>query len=310
MKLHQLQSLVALVDSGSIRGAARTLSLTQPTVSARIAELEQEVGVALVNRTARGTTLTSAGRTLLERARVIANEVRRAEEEISLIARDGATTLAIGSSPLATMELVGPLVGAFHALYPRVNVRIAEGLFKTTAMSLREGLLDMVVAPIPVTPEEHKNLQFEELVAYPMYVVARTGHPLKQKARRLDDLADAKWIVGASTSERQSTVEELFTQYGKPKPTVVVESDSFTSVQTIIASSDLLGLLPYELYASLNGQPVAPLRIEEAIRPVRVGLILRAGEPLSPGGQAFANLIRKQAALAVRKAASRRREVA
>lgn len=309
VKLHQLESLVALVDGGSIRAAARLLSITQPTLSARIVELEHALGTTLVHRSVHGATLTAAGRTLLAHARIIDNEVKRAVEEVERTTSGGHTTLTIGCSALATIEVVAPVVEEFRARYPATTLNLVDGLFQKLAVSLREGFLDMVVGPLPVTRPYQKVLQFEELVTYPMLVVGRAGNPFRG-ARRLEALRDAQWIVGASTSERQATVEELFQQYRMPKPHIAVRTDSITQVQSILAASDLLGLLTVQLFAGIPGRPIVAVPIEEEIKPVRVGLITRKGSVLAPASKALADMLRKQARTAAAAVASRRRPVA
>lgn len=305
MKLPQLESLVALVDAGSMRGAARILGITQPTLSGRIAELEREVGAALVLRNATGTTLTPAGNALLTHARVIGNEVRRAGEAMERITRGGDGTLSIGSSPLATVELLGAVMDEFRQRFPALQVKIVEGMFQRVAAALRQDLLDLVIAPAPSAKREHKMLHIQELVTYPMYVVARRGHPLASN-KRLQDLDDASWVTGNSISERRANVEELFAEHDLPKPSIAIHADSIIQVQTMIASSDLLALLPRPLFAALPGRPIVPLPITDKIRPVRVCLITKASQPLSPAGHVLEVLIRNQAKVAARVMAASR----
>jgi len=305
MKLHQLRTLVALVETGSIRGAARVLGLTQPAVTTRIADLEQEVGAVLVHRGAFGTTLTHVGQALLAHARVIDHQVRRAEEEISQLTLQGGASLAMGVSPLAAIDLVAPALRQLQADYPEVQVRVVEGLFPRTSAELREGLVDFVVSPMPPAKQAEKAFHFQELVAYPMYVAARAGHPLR-KATRLADLAQAQWIVGASTNSRRATVEEMCTEHGLPMPRILVHTDSVTQVQACIATSDLIGLLPRQLFAGWPALKIVALPITDTIRPVRMGLITRAGTKLTPMAEHFAGLLRQRAGEVAGGLASRR----
>jgi LysR family transcriptional regulator of abg operon len=305
MKLPQLESLVALVDAGSMRGAARILGVTQPTLSGRIAELEREVGAAVVVRNATGTTLTPAGNALLVHARVIGNEVRRAGEAVERITRGGEGTLSIGSSPLATVELLGAVMHEFRQRFPTLHVNIVEGMFQRVAAALRQDLLDLVIAPAPSAKREHKMLHIQELVAYPMYVVSRRGHP-RAGTMRLQHLADASWITGNSISERRANVEELFAEHDLPKPTIAIHADSIIQVQTMIASSDLFALLPRPLFEGLPGKPIVALPIADKIRPVRVCLITKASQPLSPAGHALQDLIRARAKIAAQAIAASR----
>ncbi len=306
MKLHHLRTLVALVETGSIRGAARMLGLTQPAVTARIADMEQEIGAVLVSRGTMGTTLTHVGRALLAHAKVIDNQVRRAEAEIAELTLQSAASIAIGVSPLGAIELVGAALAELQLKYPEVQARIVEGLFPRASVELRQGLVDFVVSPMPPPQHADKAFHFQELVAYPMFVAARAGHPLA-RARRLADLADAHWVVGASTDSRRSTVEELFGEHGLPKPRILVHTDSVTQVQACIATSDMLGLLPRQLFAGWPALQLIALPIEDTIRPVRLGFITLSGTTLTPVAEYFAGLLRQRATAIAKTLASRRK---
>ncbi|MDO8776997.1 MAG: LysR substrate-binding domain-containing protein [Burkholderiaceae bacterium] len=306
MKLHQLSTLIALVDAGSIRGAARALGLTQPALTSRIAELEHEIGATLVNRTAHGTTLTGIGRALLVHARIIDNHVRRAEEEIAQLSNRGVASVAIGVSPLAALEIVAPLLEPLQQYDSNAHLRVTEGQFQEMSVALREGALDLVIAPIPLVKQGSKTFHFEELVAYPMHVVARADHPLK-KCAKLADLSGAKWVVGAATNSKRSTLEELYLEYGLAKPTIAVHADAITLVQASIAASDLLGLLPRPLFDGWP-QKISALPIVDAIRPLRLGLITLAGTPLTPIAERFVGLVRERARQVAKVLASQRQQ--
>jgi len=292
MKLHQLDALTALVDAGSIRGAARKLGITQPALSSRVAELEHELAATLLNRTPHGTTLTPVGRALLGHARVIQNHVRQAERDIGDILQRGSAKLAIGASALAEMEIVGPLLQELQQSEPDLHLTVTEGQFVEASAALREGALDLVIAPLPAGKHSAKLFRFEELIAYPMHVVARSGNPYA-RVRRLQDLANAKWVVGAATSTSASTVEELFFEHGLSKPAITLYADAITMVQASIAASDMLGLLPRPLFH--GWQQLVPVPIADAIRPLRLGLITRAGSPLTPLADRFVGLVRDRA---------------
>jgi LysR family transcriptional regulator, regulator of abg operon len=309
MKIHQLSALIALVDEGSIRGAARSVGLTQPALSARIAELEHEVGATLVNRTARGTTLTAAGGSLLHHARAITNHVRRAEAEMARITSRAAASIAIGASPLAAVELVAPLLTSLQHRVSGVRLNIIEGQFHDLTPLLRDGGLEFILAQIPPGSRDTRAFHFEELVTYPVRVVARKGHP-KAGSRHLSDLSQQSWIVGVATSKNRSTVEEIFLEHGLPAPRIDMHCDAITCVQASIAESDLLALLVAPLYEHLADRIVA-LPIEDRLRPIRLALITMAGTPLSPEAQILIELIRARSKkLANVSAAKRRKDTA
>ena len=305
MKLHHLETLLALVEAGSVRGAARQLGLSQPSVTSRISDFESEVGAVLVNRTVRGTTLTHAGRAALRHARLIQGQVRRAQQELAEVARGGVKSIAIGASAIAVLEVVAAAFSELQARDPSAYVKIYDGQFHETSVRLREGELDMVIAPIPIGKKVDKTLQIEELVEYPVQVVARPGHP-RARCEHLADLVSASWVSGFATSSNRSALDELFHEHGLPKPQVTATVDSLVPVQAIVATSDALGLLPVPLLQGVVGTLV-PLPLKDRIRPLRLALITLAGAPLSPIAAELADLVRGRAKLAARRQAVTRR---
>ncbi|WP_343654220.1 LysR family transcriptional regulator [Paraburkholderia caribensis] len=289
MKLHQLEALIALVDAGSVRAAARRLDITQPAMTSRIVELEREVGTALVNRTSHGTSLTPAGRALFAHAKAIGHHLRRAEEEISQLTDLKIATVSVGSSPLAAMELLAPLIDSVQTAAKRIQIQVIEGQFHEMSVALREGALDMVIAPLPVKTESHNIYNFEQLAAYPLYVVARVGHRFEQ-CTSISQIAEAHWIVGATTTLQLSTLEELYLHYHLGQPTIAVRADAVTMVQAAVATSELLALLPRPMF--VNWKNITALQLKEPIRPMKLGLITLAGSPLTPAAERLAVLIR------------------
>ena len=83
MKPNQLLAFVAVVEQMSIRGAARTLGISQPAVTKIVRELEREVGAPLVERSVKGVRLTPYGEAFAPRARLLLSDMRRARDEIS-----------------------------------------------------------------------------------------------------------------------------------------------------------------------------------------------------------------------------------
>lgn len=87
MSFDQLESFVAIAETGKLARAAERLHITQPPLSRRIRALEEELGARLFVREARGMSLTEAGVVLLPRARAVLGTLRDAAEEVRALAR-------------------------------------------------------------------------------------------------------------------------------------------------------------------------------------------------------------------------------
>ena len=122
VKLRELRVLLAVAEQGSFRKAARQLHLTQPAVTAAIAELEHTLGVRLFVRTSRGVTPTAHGESFVPRATAIFGELVRAAEDIEVVSRGSRQTLRVGAGgggwgqgilPAALAKLLDPQPDAF-----------------------------------------------------------------------------------------------------------------------------------------------------------------------------------------------------
>lgn len=92
MRLQRIEQFIAVVDAGSIRGAARRLGVSQPALTRALQQLEEELGVQLMQRSVRGASLTAAGSAFLARARVAEAELRMGTDEAG-----AAATMAVAS---------------------------------------------------------------------------------------------------------------------------------------------------------------------------------------------------------------------
>ena len=123
MELRQLRYLVTLADERHFTRAAALLHIAQPALSQQIRRLEDELGIALVDRTTRHVSLTAAGERLVARARRALAEVEAATAELSELSGIRTGRVVIGA-----MRSTGPfdlsaLLAAFHALHPGVELR-------------------------------------------------------------------------------------------------------------------------------------------------------------------------------------------
>lgn len=124
-RLDCLESFVAVVDAGSFSAGARKLELSRALVSKRIAALEQDLGVRLLNRTTRRSSLTGPGAAFYERCARILSELETARAELQSQQREPAGLLKVnGPMSFGTMHLA-PAVLRFMTAYPKVRVQLS-----------------------------------------------------------------------------------------------------------------------------------------------------------------------------------------
>ncbi len=294
MKLHQIQALVSIAETGSVRAAARRLGITQPALSKSLAALEAELSVPLVHRTARGANLTKFGQSVVTRGRGISQEIERLRDEVEQMrgADVGGVTIAISPSP--AMLLLPAVLRRFHGEFPDIRVRVRECVYPDTVQLLREGLADFAVgAQPPLRKTSTSEFITERLYENKLEVACRRGHP-KENARWLRDLLDCEWIQHGSADGPGSLYGPVFQEHGLPPPFPWLVSDSFISSLSILESSNALSLLPARLVSHLVpfGR-LSALRLHEKMPDWDVALIMRAQTPLTPIALKLAQAFRR-----------------
>lgn len=194
MNLRDLHYLVALAEHRHFGRAAEASFVSQPTLSTQIKKLEDELGVALVERTPRKVLLTETGREIARRARGVLSEI----DEIKAIAqrtRDPESgSLRLGVFPTLGPYLLPHLVPLVRNRFPRLELLLVEEKTEQVIRMLREGSLDAGVLALPLHEDSlHSEFLFEE----PFVLAVPDEHPLAQKKHRLKlaDLEDESLLL-------------------------------------------------------------------------------------------------------------------
>ena len=147
--LKQLQYLVALRDAGSFRGAAERCFVTQPTLSAAIAELEALIGGSLVERTRRVVRFTPTGERIAEKARRILREAEELAEMARAAGKPLSGPLRMGVIPTIAPFLLPRLLPRLRERFPDLKLYLREETSQAACDSLHRGQLDCVLLALP-----------------------------------------------------------------------------------------------------------------------------------------------------------------
>ena len=299
MKFNQLRDFAAVAEAGSLRGASRMLGLAQPAISRSIQELEHSLGVQLFIRGARGVRLTPVGLTFLVRARGILEDLRRSREEIGQLRGQTDGKLVVGLSIAGHMGVLERVLRPFTERWPDIVLRVIEGFLPTLEGGLLDGSVDFFIGPVfgrGVRPEFAVSKLFEN----ERLVIGRRDHPLAG-ARRLADLAGARWLTTSITHDAAEELSATFAERGLPPPVLMGQSQSALSILTLLIGTDLLAMAPRQWVESpLARGLIAPIPLDERFDAPPIMLVHRAGLRLTPAADHFVTLVRKSATPALR----------
>jgi DNA-binding transcriptional LysR family regulator len=144
MELRHLRYFVAVAEMENVsRAATQRLHVAQPSLSRQIRDLEDEVGVQLLERTAKSVRLTDAGRAFLDEARAILQNADEAVTKARAVANAEPTELHVGYSPMPTAEILPKTLRAFQQAMPNVHVRLHDWSNKDLLDGIRDGRLQL-----------------------------------------------------------------------------------------------------------------------------------------------------------------------
>ena len=293
MKMHHLRDFVAVSKQQSVRAAARVLKIAQPAVTRSLRELEQELGASLLDRHARGVTLTPAGAAFLVRANAALEELRRGREEIGQVADASQGSVVTGLATAPLLQLVPRAYAAFRKEYPAVRMRFFEGVFASLEPRVRDGTLDFYIGPRP--ERVSRAYQVDLFFRNERVVIGRKGHPLRL-AGSLKELIDAQWVLTGLRERPEQEFEEQFKALGLRSPTPLVQADSMLSILTLVTTSDALVFLPRQWADSpLFRDLIEPITVKEPLAAPDIVRLSRAGIPLTPLAERWSDLLRREA---------------
>ena len=293
--LRQLQYLVAIADTGRFHEAARSLNVSQPSLSAQIADAEQQLGAVLVERGRHGAIMTPIGEEIVRRARAILSQV----EDLRSVAGRPAGLVA-GRYRLGTVPTIGPYllpsaVKELHRLFPELRMSVREERTVDLEERLADGRLDMIIS----TPEDHVNGQSMPLFEETLYVCAAQEDPLSRDTGPVDlDALKGRELLSLGPGHRLSVITQRLADVAGAHVSTEYEGTSLDAMRQMATMGAGIAILP-NLYAVVEAQRdptqvVRPIRHELARR--SISLIWRKGSPVTPAIEAFGEVFRTVAA--------------
>jgi LysR family hydrogen peroxide-inducible transcriptional activator len=303
--LRQLQYAVAIAETRSFRRAAEICGVSQPSLSAQLAELERALGVRLFERDRRRVLLTEAGDTLVARARRVLVE---ADDLVGAARRLGdplAGTLRIGVIPTVSPYLLPAAVRALRRAYPRLAVRWTEEKTGALVASLRDGTLDAALLALEANLGD---LARATIGRDPFLLAAPRGHALARRAAPATP-AELRGAPLLLLDEGHCLRDQALSVCASARPEELgFRATSLPTLTQMVSAGAGVTLLPEMAVPTESRRaPIAlrPLADEAAFR--TIGLVWRPSSPLADALRAIAATIRDGAMPAAAPAPRRRR---
>jgi DNA-binding transcriptional LysR family regulator len=246
LRLKDLHTLQTVAEVGSMAKASERLSLSQPAISKAVSELEHTLGVPLLDRSSRGVELTECGRLLVERARVIFDEVRQGVSDIEHLSDPTRGVVRIGTTEPVT-GIVSEIISQLARRYPRLSYDVMVSDLDTLLRELRERTRDVLVTRW-IPPPVADDLATQVLFKSPLAVMAARGHPLLlRKKLGLGELMGEQWTLSPSDSFLGRITADLFYRKKLPLPPTLVTTISIHMRLNLLANGRFVTVLPLQM---------------------------------------------------------------
>ena len=293
LKIRQIQLLVALDAGRSVRQAAASLHMTQPSASKLLQELEHSLGQQLFERHRRGMRPNAFGDIMIAHARLMLADFEHARLELAALAAGASGRVRIGGVISAIPFLIARAVVQLKRKLPALSVSIDANTSNVLVPLLLQGELDVLIAR-PLTSGTRMELDYEPLIEEKLVVVCRIDHPLLQARNlTLSDLADWTWTLLPANSPMRQVLAPMFAEITRLRPIDVVETSSMMTMAAMLQAGDMLAVMPEDV-ANYHITRGLLARVEVLLPPVMgsYGIVTRRDRPMSPGVAAFLRELR------------------
>jgi len=295
LDVRQLRYFIAIVESGSISRAAQRLNVAQPSLSLHVRNMEADLGVALLFRTAQGVQATEAGATLLAHARDIVARFEEAERAIRDTDAEPAGEVAIGLPSSIAQVLGAPLVRAARAELPRVRLRVAEAMSGYVLDWLRQGRVDLGLLYAFV---EDRELRSTGILTETLVLFGATGEPeihaMSPPGRSVGmaQLAGLPLILPSPGHGLRDLVDDQAAR-AKVSLTTGWEIDAYGAIKSLVADGLGFSVLPdHSVAAEVGAGTLRSWAFEPAFQRT-VHIVEPADRPLTTAMRAVERLCRR-----------------
>lgn len=268
MDIRQLNYFIAVAEERHFGRAASRLHMAQPPLSQQIRQLEEQIGVKLLNRTTRRVDLTPAGQLLLDRGRQIVNELTALEADVVQVGQGATGVLRVGFSGSATYGVMPQIARLAKQALPGLSLVLqGEMLTPTMEAGLREGTLDAAFLRPPVSSDE---INIRPVTRDQLIVALPSNSPLAvDRPVAMNELRDQNFITYGTESVIHRLTAEMCRKAGfKQRVTQMVGETS--TMMAFVAAGGGVAVMPSNVqsfrldgvtYREIEGAPTVDLSV-------------------------------------------------
>jgi len=281
MEIQNLRAFLLVAETGSFSLAAQRLHLTQPAVSKRVAQLEEQLNAPLFDRIGRSVSMTEAGEALLPHARTVQLELQAAEQSVRDLAGDVRGRLRLATSHHIGLHRLPPILSYFNQTFPAVQLDIdfmdSEQAYELTLRG------EVELAVVTLAPAEVPNIVTRPIWPDPLDFMVQRGHVLSLRSTlELNELSDYPAILPGLNTYTGQIVKNLFDRRGLPISIAI--ATNYLETIRMMAS---VGLGWTVLPRSMLDTSLVTLPIQDTLVERTLGAVHHQSRSLSRAARAF-----------------------
>ena len=287
MQFRQLRYFVKIVDAGSFSRAATVVHVAQPALSQQVAELEERLGVMLLQRSARGVRPPAAGEILYREASEILHQLDQLPSAISPTSREPKGTVSLGFAVSLAPKLVGGVLEECRTSLPKVTLRVSDG----DSLSLEDRIASNSVDLAVLYEDEFATAMTRKpLFRQKMYLISRVPLPDQENPISLQQIAEIPLVLPGAPNGRRALIDRMFAA-AKLTPNIVLEADSLASEMWAVRTDVGCTILPVGDMSHFGPHAFAkPVLIEPPMYLI-CSIAYSAGFPLTNAGEAVRDFL-------------------
>ncbi len=288
MELRTLRAFVEVVRQGGFSQAAKTVFATQSTVSKAVKQLEDELGVPLLDRIGHRSTLTVAGEVVYRRAVQMLAQRDDMLAELDDLRGLRRGTLRLGLPPIGSSLLFAPLFAMYRKRHPRIDIRLTEHGSARLEEILRAGDIDLAGSLLPVSDE----FEWQEVRREPLVAVLPAKHPLAERdSVRLIDLKPIPFVLFESGFALNRIVLDLCRRQGF-EPEIAARSSQIDFIIELAAAGVGVAFLP-QMVMLRHRAAISAIPLAERNASWNMAMIWRSGAFLPHAARAWLDIVRE-----------------
>jgi DNA-binding transcriptional LysR family regulator len=284
LTLRQLRSFVAIADFGSFTKAANAVHLSQPSLTVQIRQLEQSLGVRLLDRNTRSASLTALGRELLPTFRRMLAELDAVVTGTRDLAAKKRGIVRLASLPSFAAAILPAAVASFREDYPAIHFVIRDAVGRRIVSLLKDETVEFGITAGKIADPE---LEAVPLMSDRMHALFRYDHPLARRKRITPELLAAYPLI---LMDEESTVRQAVNAGFHEAGQVAVAAFEATYMGTAAGMAQVglgVAILPSSAVEAQGSALLRSRPIEGADFTRQIWLIRRTGRSLTPSAAAF-----------------------